>query len=244
MDYKKILDIIAYYLSEFDMRAFEALGFHTQAEGFESIASAFGKKSSYLRRLRDEYDVITNSTRMGQRNREPRTRIIETKSYLIGFSFDELTGIVKAFIDNSRPGEYVSEKEASKLEEKPLSETEIETILNFKDPGATIRVKATDSKVRIYNTSIIKQLKKLYGGCCQLCGQHPMPDHDVDICEAHHIAYFSETQNNDASNIIVVCPNHHRLLHKLNPVFEPEYGRFRFEDGKNIEIKFDLHLMR
>lgn len=243
MDYKKILDIIAYYLSEFDMRAFEALGFHTQAEGFESIASAFGKKSSYLRRLRDEYDVVTNSTRMGQRNREPRTRIIETKNHLTTFSFSELTEIVRAFIDNSLSGECIDERGVLELSENPLTEVELETILNFKDSRATIKVKPTDSKIRIYNTSIIKQLKKLYGGCCQLCGQHPMPNHDVDICEAHHIAYFSETQNNDASNIIVVCPNHHRLLHKLNPVFDPEYGRFHFEDGKNIEIKFDLHLM-
>lgn len=244
MDYKKILDIIAYYLSEFDMRAFETLGFHTQAQGFESIASAFGKKSSYLRRLRDEYDVVTNSTRKGQRNREPRTRIVETKNHLASFSFDELTEIVKAFIDNTIPSEYVEENGALDAVENSLSEAELESILNFKDHGASIKVKTTDSRVRIYNTSIIKQLKKLYGGRCQLCGQSPMPNHNVDICEAHHIAYFSETQNNDTSNIIIVCPNHHRLIHKLNPAFDPENGCFQFEDGKTMGIKFDLHLMR
>ena len=244
MDYKKILDIIAYYLSEFDMRAFEALGFHTQAQGFESIASAFGKKSSYLRRLRDEYDVVTNSMRKGQRNREPRTRIVETKNHLVSFSFDELTGIVKAFIDNTIPGEYVEEKETLDAVESSLSEAELESILNFKDHGAAIKVKTTDSRVRIYNTSIIKQLKKLYGGRCQLCGGRPLQHCDVDICEAHHIAYFSETQNNDASNIIIVCPNHHRLIHKLNPAFDLENGCFQFEDGKTMVIKFDLHLMR
>lgn len=244
MDYKKILDIIAYYLSEFDMRAFEALGFRTQAEGFESVASAFGKKSSYLRRLRDEYDVVTNSMRNGQRNRDPRVRIVETKNHLVAFSFDELTDIVKAFIENTVPGEYIEENGDINAVENSLSEAELESILNFKDHGSTIKVKTTDSRVRIYNTSIIKQLKKLYGGRCQLCGQNPMPNQNVDICEAHHIAYFSETQNNDTANIIIVCPNHHRLIHKLNPVFKLDNGCFQFEDGKTMAIKFDVHLMR
>lgn len=61
MEYRKVFDILAYYLSEYDTEAFKELGFRTQTEGFESLASLYGKKGSYLRRLRDEYDVVTNA---------------------------------------------------------------------------------------------------------------------------------------------------------------------------------------
>lgn len=76
MEYRKVMDIIAYYLSEFDRRAFDEFGFETQTKGFREMAALFGKKGSYLRRLRDEYDVVTNSFRRGQCNRPPRPRII------------------------------------------------------------------------------------------------------------------------------------------------------------------------
>lgn len=79
MDHSKIMDIIAYYLSEYNIRAFEELGFHTQNKGFEEIAATFEKKSSYLRRLRDEYDAVTNSYRRGQCNRPPRLRVVQTE---------------------------------------------------------------------------------------------------------------------------------------------------------------------
>ena len=63
MGYRKVMDIIAYYLSEFDKRAFDEFGFETQIKGFDEIAAFFGKKGSYLRRFRDEYDVTTSSFR-------------------------------------------------------------------------------------------------------------------------------------------------------------------------------------
>ena len=69
MESRREMDIIAYYLSEFDAKAFETLGFTSQAKGFEKIASLFDKGGNYLRRLRDEYDVVTSSSRRGQCNR-------------------------------------------------------------------------------------------------------------------------------------------------------------------------------
>ena len=46
MEYRKVMDIIAYYLSEFDKRAFDEFGFETQTKGFDEIAALFGKKGS------------------------------------------------------------------------------------------------------------------------------------------------------------------------------------------------------
>ena len=99
METSKIMDIFAYFLSEYDMEAVKALGCETQIDAFNTIAEQFGKKGSYLRRLRDEYDVVTSSPRRGQCNRPPRQRIVETKNYLSQFSFDELLGIRRSRID-------------------------------------------------------------------------------------------------------------------------------------------------
>ena len=49
MESRREMDIIAYYLSEFDAKAFETLGFTSQANGFEKIASLFDKGGNYIK---------------------------------------------------------------------------------------------------------------------------------------------------------------------------------------------------
>ncbi len=242
MENRNIMDIFAYYLSEFDRRAFSVLGYETQTKGFEELAGLYGKKESYLRRLRDEYDVVTNSTRRGQCNRPPRERIIKTAEHLKQFQFDELTEMILTFCKNkNHPYEEYDELTQDALSEA-ISEIDIENILNFKDSDATVRIRTSNQKVRVYNTSIIAQLKKLYDGRCQVCGKRAFEEYNVDLCEAHHIDYFSSSHNNDASNIIILCPNHHRLIHKLNPSFDYLENEYGFSDGTKLKIKLNVHL--
>ena len=243
MERQKILNVIAYYLSEFDMLAFQALGHSTRMAGFATIAPLFGKNSNYLKRLRDEYDVVTNSTRRGQCNRPPRARIISTREQLSKFSFQELTEVVQAFIENAQGPTEVDEAENDNPLSAETPEEELEHILNFKDATATIKIRTGNSKVRVYSTAIIKQLKTLYSGQCQLCGAKPFPALDIDICEAHHIDYFSSSLNNDSRNIIVLCPNHHSLIHKLNPTYDVNSGNFIFANGDSLPIILDHHLL-
>ncbi len=242
MDRSRIMDVFAYYLSEYDMEAFSALGFDTRTKGFEGIAASFSMKANYLKRLRDEYDVVTSSERAGQRNRRPRTRIVETAKQLARFSFEEMTEMVKALLENAEaPAEVASTNDNEELP-ADIPEDALENILNAKDPSATIRIKVANNKVRVYKTSIIKQLKKIYDGKCQLCGCRPFNSVDEDICEAHHIEYFSSSKNNDSANIIILCPNHHRLIHKLNPNYDAEQQVFIYPDGRTEDIKINYHL--
>ena len=235
------MDTIAYYLSEYDTKAFQRLGFDSQASGFRAIAGVFGRKDSYLRRLRDEYDVVTSSHRNGQRNRPPRPRIIEAKTYLSSYSFDQLSSIVESLILNASPITNI-EPDAKII--KDLTEEEIERIINAKDNSSRIKYSSSATKtVRVYDRSIISGLKALYKGQCQLCGCLPLSIFNCDISEAHHIEYFSETQNNDASNIIIICPNHHRIIHKLNPVFNKETLEYVFPDGTILKIKLNCHII-
>lgn len=239
METSKIMDIFAYFLSEYDMEAVKALGYETQIDAFNAIAEQFGKKGSYLRRLRDEYDVVTSSPRRGQCNRPPRQRIVETKNYLSQFSFDELLELTKTLMSNANIEETHSLTIDKEYDARELMEEEIENVINFKDPGATVKRIVTSTNQRVYDTSIIEQLKKLYGGKCQICGEKPF---DADICEVHHIEYFSRTHNNDASNLALLCPNHHRMIHKYNPKFEKPKQSFVFDDGKEEKIILNYHL--
>ena len=39
---------------------------------------------------------------------------------------------------------------------------------------------------------------------------------DQDVFEAHHIEYFTKSLNNDTSNIIIVNPSFHRIIHQAS----------------------------
>ena len=131
MDYTKLLDIIAYYLSEYDINAVSKLGYKSRSEAFREISKLFGKNNNYLKRLRDEYDVVTSSKRNGQCNRPPRERIIATTNHLSSFSFDEITQIVVAILENhsSNPIKSVNINLASKLDAHDLTEEEIDAAI-------------------------------------------------------------------------------------------------------------------
>ncbi len=222
MDNTKLMDIIAYYLSEYDMDAVEMLGYSSRSEAFKQIGQVFGKNNNYLKRLRDEYDVVTSSTRNGQCNRPPRERILKTTAHMKQFSFNEITDMVKSIINNISEDKLndLLDVDIPKCDMADLTEEELESIINFKDNSTGIKVITSQKNQRIYKTGIIKQLKLLYKGSCQICGCAPFEEYSDNICEVHHIEYFANTQNNNASNLIVLCPNHHRLIHKLNPVYD------------------------
>ncbi|HOV27398.1 MAG TPA: RloB domain-containing protein [Pseudobacteroides sp.] len=65
-------------------------------------------------------------------------------------------------------------------------------------------------------------LKRLYNYSYQICGENISANYRVNVVESHHIKPFVETLNNDANNLIVICPNHHRIIHKAKPVFLQE----------------------
>lgn len=244
MDKTKLMDIIAYYLSEYDMNAVDKLGFNSRSDAFRQIGQLFGKNNNYLKRLRDEYDVVTSSSRNGQCNRPPRERIIKTASHMQQFSFDEITEIVTSIISNVID-ESPNETEINIFpvyDITDMNEVELESIINFKDETAGIKITTSQKQQRVYKIGIIKQLKKLYKGSCQICAHPPFENYTENICEVHHIKYFSTSQNNDTSNLIVICPNHHRLIHKLNPEFNAQKKSFIFNDGTELKILLDYHL--
>lgn len=123
-----------------------------------------------------------------------------------------------------------------------FNEELLEDLLNYDDDKAGYRFSKKFNKLRIYNKKIIQGLKKIYGGYCQICKDNPINSFGVDISEAHHIDYFVKSLNNNTSNIVILCPNHHNLIHKLNPSFDHNNRKFVFHDGKELGLLLNLHL--
>lgn len=244
----KSLSIIAFYLSEYDDDAVDRLGFKNKTQAFKEISVKFDRDNNYLKLRRDEFDALptSRSNRKGWRNRPPTKDVVELAEYLSQYTFEELTEIVQSLIENADNSEsiVVNESYETNIIEKYeiLSEEEIERIVNLTDDNSDYIVKNKDGKVRRYRKSIIKQLKLLYSGKCQLCGEVIFEQMGVAICEAHHIQSFAETHNNNVNNIIILCPNHHRLIHKLNPRFDREKLEFVYSNGIIEKIKCDYHL--
>lgn len=247
----RLLSIIAYYLSEYDMEAVTRLGYKNRTQALQKISEKFNRPNNYLKLRRDEFDALpfSSSHRNGWKNREPAKDVLEMGQWLQQFSFDEVTALVMDLLkteSDSKEYDKVSTYSGMDLITKydivSKSEEDVEHIINATDSNSRIELITATQRKRVLNVSLIYNLKMLYRGTCQLCGCIPFHINGLDICEAHHIEYFSQSQNNDASNIIIVCPNHHRMIHKYDPIFNRESLSFIFDDGHIEKIKTNYHL--
>lgn len=62
------------------------------------------------------------------------------------------------------------------------------------------------------------------------------------VMEAHHIGYFVKSLNNDASNQMILCPNHHSIIHDANPTFHRRQLMYVYPNGAEQKIVLNRHL--
>ena len=110
------------------------------------------------------------------------------------------------------------------------------------DETAGISTKSRLVRIRKLNKKIGDNLKLLYGYRCQICGRLVGEEYGSHIAEAHHIDYFVHSLNNDANNQMIVCPNHHSIIHDANPVFNRRNMMFEYENGYQEKLTLNLHL--
>ena len=97
-------------------------------------------------------------------------------------------------------------------------------------------------KFRKMNRLIGDNLKQLYDYRCQICGAAIGNEYDAHIAEAHHIRYVVRTMDMDAGNQMILCPNHHSLIHRLDPVFDRQRLRFVFPNWTETKLILNRHL--
>ena len=110
------------------------------------------------------------------------------------------------------------------------------------DKYASIEEKQQLVKYRKIDRSIILTLKKFYDYRDEISGKKIGNEYGDSVVEAHHIDYFTRSQNNDSTNIIIISPNYHRIIHKNNPRFNRRKFQFEFENGEVLRLKLYEHL--
>ena len=123
-------------------------------------------------------------------------------------------------------------------------EQRYEAAINYPayDPTATIEWIQQMDKIRRLNRAIGENLKILYDYRCQICGDDFGKRFDTHIVEAHHIDPFVFSMNNDAANQIIICPNHHRVIHKAEPVFDKARILYVYSNGVEEKLLMNKHL--
>lgn len=127
---------------------------------------------------------------------------------------------------------------------KNKSERVMETSFNYDivDESATIFASERIVKIRKLNKKIGDNLKLLYNYRCQICGRQIGEEYGSHIVEAHHIDYFVQSLNNDSQNQLIVCPNHHSIIHDTNPVFDRKRLLYLYPNGRQEYLTLNQHL--
>ena len=97
------------------------------------------------------------------------------------------------------------------------------------------------SEVYDRDQSIVDELKRIYGGRCQICDSVPFNGLFGNLVEGHHIEWLSRNGKDVRENIILLCPNHHAAVHAADPIFDRTKLEFRF-GTKIVPIRLDSHL--
>lgn len=93
-----------------------------------------------------------------------------------------------------------------------MSELDFETFEPREDKSAGIKQVTRLQKVRQLDRSIGDSLKQLYDYRCQMTGEKVGEEYNALVVESHHIIPFTESMNNDTSNIIILSPSYHRIM--------------------------------
>jgi hypothetical protein len=110
------------------------------------------------------------------------------------------------------------------------------------DESASIFEDERIVKIRKLNRAIGDNLKLLYEFRCQICGLNIGTRYNSQVVEAHHIDYFVKSLNNGVSNQMVVCPNHHSIIHERNPVFNRTKKYYTYENGLVEGLILNYHI--
>lgn len=152
------------------------------------------------------------------------------------------------FYGTSMPNVFIldciqgKETDLAASEIQKLNELDFETFEPREDKSSSIKEVTRVQKVRQLDRSIGDSLKRLYDYRCQMTGDKIGARYNAMVVEAHHIIPFTESMNNDTSNIIILSPNYHRIVHKASPKFDRKQLAFVFPNGLIEKVKLDKHL--
>jgi hypothetical protein len=93
----------------------------------------------------------------------------------------------------------------------------------------------------VRNQALADGLKLYYRNRCQICLQDFTTSYGVSFAEAHHIQYLRNSGPDVSQNLIVICPNHHSLIHATNAVFDRSNLSYTYPNGLVEKLQLRDH---
>lgn len=207
----------------------------------EVIQIRYSEGSDLVKRLREVFSSTWNYVESVKNlpeniNRKFTIRIPEDQQEFLALS---TTNIPNVFVADCITTAIKAEV---KTEISTLTELDFETYEPREDKNAAIKQVTRLQKIRQLDRSIGDSLKQLYNYRCQMTGEKVGIEYNALVVEAHHIIPFTESMNNDTSNIVILSPSYHRIIHKAKPAFDYEQLAFCFPNGLIEKIKLNKHL--
>lgn len=196
----------------------------------------YGENSPIAQKMREKFLGTFTAVQEFRSNPENKRKSVkladDEKEYVVLYATPE-KGTILADCINKK--EFVEETKALSM----LNEVDYELAI---DQNATILIETGVKKVRRLSKAIGNSLKIIYGFRCQICGQFIGQQYGSELIHAHHIDYFTKSLNNDADNIMIVCPNHHGIIHDRNPQFDKKKKTYTYPNGYCEGLKLNYHL--
>jgi hypothetical protein len=121
-----------------------------------------------------------------------------------------------------------------------LQQIEIELLEDLHLPRLTNETREVIVKqIKRYH-SIAENCKRKYNNRCQIkgCGFTFKKQNGEFYSEAHHLIPLSKGGTQEENNVIILCPNHHRMMHYA----DVEIGDFE-QNGRKLRINADTHII-
>lgn len=110
-------------------------------------------------------------------------------------------------------------------------EAAVEQLLRVKPSGLNPHRRTYLVQQAARNRRFVRRLRDLYEGQCQICRWSPRKGYKIDLCEAHHVQWLCRGGQDELANLILICPNHHRAVHRCDAPFDWKQNAFLFDDG-------------
>jgi hypothetical protein len=121
-----------------------------------------------------------------------------------------------------------------------LAEQPTPYVFGLEYSGEFARFLAEETRYR-RNPALADTLKSYYRYRCQVCGHDFEPRYGHAIAEGHHIQYLSHGGLDVSENIVVLCPNHHRVVHAANAEFNRRELAYDFPNGLRERLMLPDH---
>jgi 5-methylcytosine-specific restriction protein A len=90
--------------------------------------------------------------------------------------------------------------------------------------------------------SLAVALKELYEYRCQICETDFKPKYNQPFSETHHIKALAESGRDVSKNLLVLCPNHHRIVHATHAEFDHARLLYKYPNRYEERVRLTDHL--